>query len=65
MNEYIDMVQYAVPLLAIGGAWGGAKAALNGMKHRIGKLEEFEEDAVPKLASIETKVDMILERVNK
>jgi hypothetical protein len=54
-----------------GIAFGGFKVALNGTKDRIDKLEEQEQDTqehrvevAERLASLETKIDIILEKVN-
>jgi hypothetical protein len=53
-----------------GVAYGGFKVALNGTKNRISKLEEVEERAETeriktheRLASLETKIDMIYDKV--
>jgi hypothetical protein len=53
-----------------GVAYGGFKVALNGTKNRISKLEEVEERAEmerikthERLASLETKIDMIYDKV--
>ena len=69
MIEYMDMIQYALPLLAIGGAWGGAKVAFNGSKQRISKVEETLEkhddvhiELIKQGTRMETKIDMLLEK---
>ena len=53
-----------------GVAFGGVKVALNGTKQRIDDLEEKEEGAVEsrvivaeRLSSLETKIDMIYDKV--
>jgi Sec-independent protein translocase protein TatA len=53
-----------------GIAVGGFKVAMNGTKDRIEKLEEQEQDTqehrvevAERLASLETKIDIILEKV--
>jgi hypothetical protein len=53
-----------------GIAFGGFKVALNGTKNRISKLEEVEKRAEverllvhERLASLETKIDMIYDKV--
>lgn len=69
--DYVEMIKVAIPLLAIGGAWGGAKVALNGTRDRVksleegvsdleGTVEEHKEEAIDRLARIETKIDILL-----
>lgn len=36
--DVTTVLQVAGPLLAIGGAWGGAKVALNGTRERVKEL---------------------------
>lgn len=52
-------------LVAIGGAWGGAKVALNGTRHRVKTVEQelssLKSDTVDRLARVETKIDILLE----
>ena len=66
--ELIELLRIATPLLAIGGAWGGAKVALNGTRNRVKTLEtRFEEhdyrnnqrhlELIDRLARIETKLE--------
>jgi len=61
----------AGPFLAIGGAWGGAKVALNGTRNRVKTLETNLEvhkaasaiqhiEAIDRLARIETKIDIVI-----
>lgn len=57
------------PVLAVGGAWGGAKVALNGTRERVKKLETRTDAQDEKLANvgeslarIETKQDILLQR---
>lgn len=65
--EIIELFKLATPLLAIGGAWGGAKVALNGTRDRVMKLEQHEEKQDAKLervserlVRIETKQDTVI-----
>jgi len=66
-----ELFKLAIPLLAIGGAWGGAKVALNGTRNRVKTLESQLEvhkvvtasqhvEAIDRLARIETKIDVVL-----
>lgn len=61
---------------SLGAAWGGSRVALNGTRERVKKLAaDFEQhtaqdasaqlQAVQRLVSVETKVDLILEEVRK
>ena len=66
----ILLMQIAVPLLAIGGAWGGAKAALNGtkdkvkeIKEEIAELDNAHAALLDRAARIETKIDMLMEKM--
>ncbi len=61
--DYVEMVTMVIPLLAVAGAWGGAKVAINGMKTKIKDLEETKDDHSDRLARIETKIDYIVEKV--
>lgn len=69
----LELIKMGSPLLAIGGAWGGAKVALNGTRERVKLVEnDLNEhkttsskqhiDSVDRLARIETKVDALLEK---
>ncbi len=62
--EYYEALKMAIPLLAIGGAFGGAKMALNGTRERVRDLEEDVEhikvDTIDRLARIETKLDVLI-----
>jgi hypothetical protein len=60
--EILAMLKAAWPLLAIGGAWGGAKVALNGTRERVAKLEDNQEGLLDRTARIETKIDILVER---
>jgi len=71
--DYIVIAQVAVPLLAIGGAWGGAKAALNGTRTRVKEIEddlkehmkedeELQREMIDRAARMETKIDILLEK---
>jgi len=62
------MLRIATPLLAVGGAFGGAKVALNGTRARVMKLEgrsdnhDFElKDINKTLTRVETKQDMLMD----
>lgn len=68
----IEIIKVAAPLLAIGGAWGGAKVALNGTRERVkavdtklnAHIEKHTEQQmvlVDRTARIETKLDSLLE----
>ena len=68
--DFLEMIKWAIPFLAVGGAYGGAKQAINGTKHRVDKLEEVADRAQEKytgvktqLASVETKIDILLEKL--
>lgn len=50
------------PALAAGAAWGGAKVALNGTRLRVKELEIADKDKTDRLARIETKIDVLLEK---
>lgn len=67
------MIAGPTAIVSLGAAWGGAKAALNGTRRRVRSLEEdlsehkkdsFQNhiDAVERLARLETKIDMLLEK---
>ena len=49
-------------LVAMGAAYGGVKVALNGTKDRVLKLELAKDDHTDRLARIETKIDVLLEK---
>lgn len=60
-----------VGALSLGGAWGGAKAALNGTRERVQKVEartDAHDEKLSKqgeqLARVETKIDILLDRSN-
>lgn len=59
----MEIIKLGIPLLAIGGAWGGAKVALNGTRERVKKLEGIQHVHVDRLARIETKIDYIVEKL--
>jgi len=61
--DYLELIKLGVPLMAIGGAWGGAKVALNGTRERVKKLERINEDHIDRMARIETKIDLIVEKI--
>ena len=60
--DYLQMIQMAVPLLAIGGAWGGAKVALNGLHKRVDKLETGQIKLLVTCGKMETNIERILEK---
>jgi hypothetical protein len=62
MIEFIEILKIAGPALAIGGAWGGAKYALNGQGKRLSKVEDTVAKHTDSLARIETKVDYLVEK---
>jgi hypothetical protein len=75
MDAYIEILKFAIPLLAVGGAWGGAKYAIKANDAKIealeGNLKEHlhEDEAtqrviIDRMARMETKIDMILEKNN-
>jgi hypothetical protein len=49
-------------LVTLGAAWGGVKVTLNGTKARVEKLETHSEDTTDRLARIETKIDLLMEK---
>lgn len=62
-----------IGVFTAGAAWGGSQAALNGTRSRVKKLEEWSErheakddnfqlDAIDRLARIETKLDVLTEK---
>jgi hypothetical protein len=59
--EYMEIAKIAIPLLAIGGAWGGARHAINGTVKRVDKLEDRSDRTIDRLARIETKIDILVE----
>lgn len=69
-----DLILYAAPLLAVGGAWGGAKVALNGTRERVKEIQDdlsshiTEEHALDmethaRIARLETKIDILVEKI--
>lgn len=68
----IEIGKLLLPALALGGAWGGAKAALNGTRERVKKLETRVDLNAARLvalgealARIETKQDILLSHVER
>ena len=66
--ELLELLRIATPLLAVGGAFGGAKVALNGTRARVVKLESRSDDhdnefkSINKtLTRVETKQDLLME----
>lgn len=56
------MVNLAIPVLAVVAAAGGAKVTLNGTKKRVEKLETRSDQVIDRLARIETKLDILMEK---
>lgn len=61
-----------VGALSLGGAWGGAKAALNGTRERVKKLEAGHDNNARRingisesLVRIETKQDILIKQMEK
>ncbi len=57
----MEMLKLGIPLVAIAGAWGGARQAINGTVKRVIKLEESRDTTIDRLARIETKIDILVE----
>lgn len=66
-------ITIASAIFAGGAAWGGAKAALNGTKNRVKKMETdfvihmrddhvVQSQMLDRLARVETKIDLLLTR---
>lgn len=49
-------------LVTGGVAWGSVKQALNGTRDRVKKIEADHGDHADRLARIETKIDILLEK---
>ena len=60
--EVYALAKWAIPVLAAGAAWGGAKSAINGTRERVTKLETNQEGLLDRTARIETKIDILIER---
>ena len=60
--EYLPMIQFVVPLLAIAGAWGGAKVSINGLHKRVDKLEGGQSKLLVSCAKMETNIERLLEK---
>ena len=58
----MEMLKFAIPLVAIAGAWGGAKHAINGTEKRVEKLENTQIDVLQRCTRMETKIDILVER---
>ena len=72
--EIIKILQVAGPtaLVTAGAAWGAAKQALNGTRERVKVIEDRvtrsedrDRDVLQRVAGIEAKIDIVLERVSK
>lgn len=61
MEQYVPEI--ATITFAAGSAWGAVKVGMNGTKARLDKLEEEHDGIVDRLARVETKIDMLLERL--
>lgn len=59
---YIELAQFGIPLLALAGAWGGVRAALNGTVKRVDKIETTQVQLIDRCARMETKIDILVER---
>lgn len=60
--EYMEIIKLGIPLLALAGAWGGVKAALNGTVKRVDKIENTQLQLIDRCARMETKIDILVER---
>lgn len=60
--DIYTIIAIASPAIAAGSAWGGAKVALNGTRLRVKELEQADKDKTDRLARIETKIDLLLEK---
>lgn len=67
------MIEWFAAVATVGAAWGGAKAALNGTRKRVERIEEgleshtqadaeVQTDIITRLAVIESKVDDLRSR---
>ena len=70
--ELLEIIKIATPLLALGGAWGGTRVALNGTRERVKNLEASEKEQDKKLQTlgegmvrVETKQDMLIEYIKE
>ena len=71
--EYMELIKMVGPWVFAGGAaWGGIKVGLNGQKETLNKvrddlddhIDEYNKDSrtiVKSLASLETKVDLLID----
>lgn len=73
MIEPQFLIQGAISLLAVGGAWGGAKVALNGTRERVKEVQAhlqkhteddniIQREMIDRAARIETKLDILMEK---
>ena len=60
--DYIQMASIGVPLLALAGGLGGVKAIVNGTLRRVDKIEDTQLELVRSVSSMETKIDILVER---
>ena len=71
--DYLHWIQIGAPLLAIGGAWGGARATLNVTRGRVKELQAvlkehladdmaIQREMIDRSARMETKIDILLEK---
>ena len=71
--DYMEFIRYASPMiLAVGVAWGSVKVGMNGQKEKLKEVdkelnehkEAYYKDSrqiVKTLASLETKVDLLID----
>ena len=60
--EYMDIIKLGVPLLALAGGYGGIRAMVNGTIKRVDTIEGTQLELVKTVSSMETKIDILLER---
>lgn len=60
--EYLHIIQFVVPLLAVAGAWGGAKVSINGLQKRVDKIEVSQTSLLVSAAKMETNIERLLEK---
>ena len=64
--EALELIKMAIPLIAIGGAYGAAKVTINGTKERVSSVESevraIQHTVDDRLARVETKIDILLEK---
>lgn len=60
--DYLQIAQMVVPLLAVAGAWGGAKVSINGLHKRVDKLEGGQIKLLVSCGKMETNIERLLEK---